>query len=96
MAVALGEGEVKTLEDFAGLVGDDIRGWFEAKNGERVRKPGLLESYQLTQEQVDVLILNARVAAGWIEAPEPEPEAQSDAEAGDENAQADSAFNSES
>jgi N utilization substance protein A len=96
MAVALGEGDVKTLEDFAGLVGDDIRGWFEAKNGERVRMPGLLESFQLTQEQVDVLILNARVAAGWIEAPEPEPEAQSDAEAGDENAQADSAFNSES
>jgi N utilization substance protein A len=74
MLVALGEKGVKTLEDFAGFTGDDLRGWFETKNGERVREPGVLESFQLTQEQADALILNARIAAGWIEAP-PEPEA---------------------
>ncbi len=73
MLVTLGEKGVKTLEDFAGLVGDDIRGYFETKNGERVREPGILEDYQLTSEQADQLVLNARVAAGWIEAP-PEPE----------------------
>jgi N utilization substance protein A len=73
MLVALGEKDVKTLEDFAGLVGDDIRGYFETKNGERVREPGVLESFALTQEQADALVLNARIAAGWIEAP-PEPE----------------------
>src|ERR1700757_2944734 len=38
MAVALGEGDVKTVEDLAGLVPDDLRGWFETKNGERVRE----------------------------------------------------------
>ncbi len=27
MAVALGEGDVKTVEDLAGLVPDDLRGW---------------------------------------------------------------------
>ncbi len=74
MLVTLGEAGVKTLEDFAGLVGDDIRGYFETKNGERVREPGVLETYQLTQEQADALVLNARIAAGWIEAP-PEEEA---------------------
>jgi N utilization substance protein A len=74
MLVALGEKETKTLEDFAGFTGDDLRGWFETKNGERVREPGVLESFALTQEQADALILNARIAAGWIEAP-PEPEA---------------------
>jgi N utilization substance protein A len=75
MLVTLGEKGVKTLDDFAGFVGDDLRGWFETKNGERVREPGALEDYQLTQEQADALILNARIAAGWIEAPpEPEPE----------------------
>ena len=73
MLVALGEKDVKTLEDFAGFTGDDLRGWFETKNGERVREPGILESFALTQEQADALILNARIAAGWIEAP-PEPE----------------------
>jgi len=74
MLVTLGEKGVKTLEDFAGFTGDDLRGWFETKNGERVREPGVLEKFELTQEQADALILNARIAAGWIEAP-PEPEA---------------------
>jgi transcription termination/antitermination protein NusA len=82
MLVALGEKGVKTLEDFAGFTGDDLRGWFETKNGERVREPGVLEDFQLTQEQADALILNARIAAGWIEAPpEPEPtESEGDAD----------------
>ena len=74
MLVALGQKGVKTLEDFAGSTGDDLRGWFETKNGERVREPGILEEFQLTQEQADGLVLNARIAAGWIEAP-PEEEA---------------------
>jgi transcription termination/antitermination protein NusA len=73
MLVALGQKGVKTLDDFAGSTGDDLRGWFETKNGERVREPGILEEFQLTQEQADGLVLNARIAAGWIEAP-PEEE----------------------
>src|SRR5271168_347637 len=44
MSVALGEGEVKSLEDLAGLVPDDIRGWYETKDGERVRETGILDS----------------------------------------------------
>ena len=49
MAVALGEGEVKTVEDLAGLVPDDLRGWFETKDGERVREPGILEAFGLSR-----------------------------------------------
>jgi N utilization substance protein A len=74
MAVALGEADIKTLEDFAGLTADDIRGWFETKDGERVRVPGALDAFGLTQEQADDLILQARVAAGWIEPAETAPE----------------------
>jgi len=74
MAVALGEGDVKTVEDLAGLVPDDLRGWFETKNGERVREPGILESFGLEPQDAELLIMRARVAMGWIEAPEPEPE----------------------
>ncbi|MGE3142611.1 MAG: helix-hairpin-helix domain-containing protein, partial [Hyphomonadaceae bacterium] len=81
MAVALGEAGVKTLEDFAGLTGDDLRGWFETKNGERVREPGVLDSFSLSQEQADALILQARVAAGWIEAPAAEEDAGEEAAA---------------
>jgi len=73
MAVALGAGDVKTVEDLAGLVPDDLRGWFESKNGERVREPGILEAYNLEPADAELLIMRARVAMGWVEAP-PEPE----------------------
>ncbi len=79
MLVTLGEKGVTALEDFAYHTGDELRGWFETKGGERVREPGLLEDYQLTQEQSDALILNARIAAGLIEAP---PEEEGGAEDG--------------
>ncbi|OYX06315.1 MAG: transcription termination/antitermination protein NusA [Caulobacter vibrioides] len=73
MAVALGEGDVKSVEDLAGLVPDDMRGWFENKGGERVREPGILESFNLSPEDAEALIMRARIAMGWVEAP-PEPE----------------------
>jgi N utilization substance protein A len=66
IAVALGEGDVKTVEDLAGLVTDDLRGWFETKNGERVREAGILDSFELSAEDAEMLIMLARVAAGWI------------------------------
>jgi N utilization substance protein A len=80
IAVALGQGDVKTVEDLAGLVPDDLRGWFETKNGERVRQPGTLESFNLSADDAEALIMRARVAMGWIE-PEPEAEPELDAEA---------------
>ncbi|MDB5434264.1 MAG: NusA antitermination factor [Phenylobacterium sp.] len=75
IAVALGEGGVKTVENLADLVPDDLRGWFETKNGERVREPGILEAFGLEPADAEALIMRARVAMGWVEAPpEPEPE----------------------
>jgi transcription termination/antitermination protein NusA len=73
MAVALGEAGVKTVEDFAGLVPDDLRGWFETRDGERVREPGILEAFGLDPQDAETLIMRARVAMGWVEAPEEEP-----------------------
>ena len=72
MAILLGKGGVKSLEDLADAASDELRGWFETKNGERVRHPGILDSLSLSQEDADALIINARVTAGWIEAPEVE------------------------
>ncbi len=73
MAVALGEGDVKTVEDLAGLIPDDLRGWFETKDGERTREAGILDSFNLSPEDAEALIMRARVVMGWVEAP-PEPE----------------------
>ncbi|WP_286693084.1 MULTISPECIES: transcription termination factor NusA [unclassified Brevundimonas] len=87
MAVALGENGVKTVEDLADLATDEIRGGYEMKNGERVKVPGVLESFSLAQEDAEMLILQARVAAGWIDAselPQPEPEPEYEAEEGED------------
>ena len=73
ISVALGEGDVKSVEDLAGLVPDDLRGYYESKGGERVREPGILDSFNLSPEDAEALIMRARVTAGWIEA-EPEVE----------------------
>ena len=91
MAVALGEGDVKNVEDLAGLIPDDLRGWFENRDGERVREPGILESFNLDAAEAEALIMRARIVMGWVEAP-PEPEveeeyadeAEADPEAGAE------------
>lgn len=79
MAVALGEGGVKTVEDLADLVPDDLRGWFETKDGQRVREAGILEAFSLEPADAEALIMRARVAMGWVEAP-PEPEFEPEAE----------------
>ena len=66
MLVALGENEVKTVEDFADCATDDLLGWNERQEGEVVRHAGFLESFNLTREEVEAMIVAARLKAGWI------------------------------
>ncbi|MGB6230669.1 MAG: transcription termination factor NusA [Litorimonas sp.] len=66
MAVIFGENEVLTVEDVAGLVPDDLTGYVEYKDGERVREPGLFEGMKFSEEEATDLIMRARVHAGWI------------------------------
>ena len=80
IAVALGEAGVKTIEDLADLATDEIRGGYDSVNGERVRTTGVLEKFQLSIEDAEMLILRARVAAGWIDASELEPPAPEEGE----------------
>ena len=65
-AVKLAGADVKSVEDFAGLTPDDLRGWFETKGTERVREPGLLDEYKLSSEEANELIMRARMEVGWI------------------------------
>jgi len=88
MLVALGENGVKTVEDFADCATDDLVGWNERKDGTTTRHKGFLEDFDVSKEDAEQMILEARVKAGWIEAPEPqedevaaeEPAAEEDAE----------------
>src|SRR5450432_1392906 len=74
MLVKLGENEVKTVEDLAGCATDDLVGWTD-REGDGKRNPGFLDSFELSREQADAIIMNARVRAGWIEAAPPAEEA---------------------
>jgi N utilization substance protein A len=68
MAVALGEADIKTLEDLAGCATDDLLGYYEqTKEKERVRIAGALESFNLTSEDANAIIMKARVKIGWVE-----------------------------
>lgn len=81
MMVTLGKSqdEIKTLEDFAGCIADDLIGWNERKDGEVTRHPGVLDGFELSRVQADEMIMAARIAAGWVteeDLMEPEPVAE--------------------
>ena len=71
MMVNLGENDVKSVEDLAGCVPDDLVGWTERKDGESTRHSGYLESFEMSREDAEAVIMAARVKAGWIEADVP-------------------------
>src|SRR5215211_3766336 len=79
MLVALGENGIKTVEDLAGCATDELIGWTERKDGENVRQPGILDGFELSREEAEAVIMQARVKAGWISeadlAPPPEENA---------------------
>ncbi|TAL80854.1 MAG: transcription termination/antitermination protein NusA [Beijerinckiaceae bacterium] len=81
MLVKFGENDVKTVEDLAGCATDDLAGWSERKDGETIKHAGFLDGSDLSREDMEALIMAARVKAGWIE---PEPAAAAEAETAQE------------
>jgi N utilization substance protein A len=84
MLVALGKDEVKTIEDFAGCATDDLVGWSERKDGEVVRFPGALSDFDVSKTDAEAMIMQARVAAGWITAEELMAQNADDEDVGEE------------
>jgi transcription termination/antitermination protein NusA len=67
MMVKFGENDVKTVEDLAGCATDDIVGWTERKEGsEPVKHAGYLDANEMSREDAERMIMEARVVAGWI------------------------------
>ena len=66
MLVALGKAGIKTVDDFAGSVPDDLTGWVDRKEGESTRNPGILEGFSLARAEAEAMIMASRVQAGWI------------------------------
>ena len=67
-AVKLGQEGVKTVEDVAGLVPDDITGYREpGPDGKPVWVEGILKKGEMRKDDANLFVMKARVAAGWIE-----------------------------
>jgi transcription termination/antitermination protein NusA len=66
MLVALGEHDIKTVDDLAGCATDDLCGWIEDKSGTVTRYEGVLHRFNVSRGECDAMILHARIKAGWI------------------------------
>jgi N utilization substance protein A len=67
-AVKLGEADVKTVEDVAGLVPDDLTGYREpGPDGKPVWVEGILKKGEMRKADAQMFVMKARVIAGWIE-----------------------------
>jgi N utilization substance protein A len=88
MLVALGEEQVKTLEDFAGCAADELTS----------KEDGILKAFPLTELEASAMIMTSRVALGWISAEDAfgNEEAEESAEADAEEAVEDEAAGTES
>ena len=81
MLVKFGENGIKTVEDLAGCATDDLTGWTERKDGESKREPGILDGFELSREEAEAMIMQARLKAGWItEADLAQPAAEAEPE----------------
>ena len=88
LMVVFGENGIKNLEDLAGCDVDDLTGWTERKKDkmgatEAIKHKGVLEGQDISRKDAEDMIMNARVAAGWIKAEDiavPETEAADQAE----------------
>ncbi len=85
MLVALAEDGVKTLEDFATCADWELAGGWTSVDGERVKDEGLLETFDVSLEEAQNMVMTARVQLGWvtIEELEADAAAASAAAAGD-------------
>jgi N utilization substance protein A len=74
MVVALAEAGITTLEDFATCADWELAGGYTTgPDGKRVKDDGILESFELSLEEAQTLIMNARVACGMVDAADLEP-----------------------
>ena len=58
---------IKTLEDFATCADWELAGGYTTVDGKRVKDTGLLEKYDMSLEEAQTLVMNARVQLGWVD-----------------------------
>ncbi|HEY0292740.1 MAG TPA: transcription termination factor NusA [Hansschlegelia sp.] len=66
MMVAFGENDIKSVEDLAGCATDDLVGWIDRSGPEPRREAGALDGFEISRDEAEAIIMQARVRAGWI------------------------------
>ena len=67
MLVALGEDDVKSLEDFATCADWELAGGWTTVDGERSKDDGVLEPFGISLEEAQDMVMTARVTLGWVD-----------------------------
>ena len=67
MLVALAEDDVKTLEDFATCADWELAGGWTTVDDERVKDDGVLEKFEISLEEAQVMVMTARIQLGWVD-----------------------------
>ncbi|MGA0533631.1 transcription termination factor NusA [Hansschlegelia sp. KR7-227] len=91
MMVAFGEHDIKTVADLADCATDDLAGWIDRSGPEPRREAGALDGFEITRDEAEAMIMQARVKAGYISEADllpPEPAAAEGDEADVEPARA--------
>jgi N utilization substance protein A len=83
MIERLAEDGILTLEEFARCADWELAGGYTTVDGKRVKDDGLLEKFDMSLEEAQTLVMNARVHLGWVDPADLVP-AESEAEAGEE------------
>lgn len=66
MFAVLAEDGIKTLEEFATCADWELAGGYTTVEGKRIKDDGLLEKFDVGLEEAQALIMNARLALGWV------------------------------
>ena len=80
MLLALADDGIKNVEEFAKCADWELAGGWTTVNGERVKDDGLLETFGVTLEEAQDLIMTARVILGWVNPDEISPVNSTEAE----------------
>jgi N utilization substance protein A len=67
MIERLAEDGILTLEEFARCADWELAGGYTTVDGKRVKDEGLLEKFDMSLEEAQTLVMNARIQLGWVD-----------------------------
>ncbi len=88
MLEALAKDGIKTLEDFATCADWELAGGWTTEKGQRKKDEGVLEKFDVSLEEAQMLVMTARVMLGWVDPTEMPGASAHEADAEDAEAEA--------